>query len=602
MKIIYKSSIIIILTIFIGFSDVKAQTITTSLSPTVRSKTNLDIGFNRRSDNGAWWTDASFKSLVAEMNPDVVRYPAGTQANYWDWRTGKFLDNTDKTWGTNTEVLKIPQFVGVLPSRTKIVYVVNMARPTPTTGVDVNASEATLKSTATLNLKISDMLAAIAEFGAQGKLPDAIELGNEFYFGNQESGIFEITQTGSLYYSGWNTATNQPFQSTNVKDATVISAKFYLDQCKSVVAQIKKQYPNMKFAMITTKSGNGNSARESWNNTIYDELANNSTYAALKNDIYALTQHHYLNDSYGDQTIIINNASAKIAIAEGIQYPIDVQADYDMSPAKYKIWFTEYGVTKPNADLTWTSGVRFAALVQSWISRGDKVGQLDYHYISDANVVQPSSPMKLAPIGIAAKLVAKATADMTEMQEINFNTNPISTNGVKSLYGYKFKNNNKETLLIINTSDTNFAQVKFDNLITYTKQPTMTQYYSNAPYVAGVYEGHSNILTSIGNVNGSLNINNFSVTVIEVANSTLGIQKNEKDVISIYPNPVKDILSFQSNSPIKMVSIYNTLGAVVLSAKALNNNNLNVSNLTSGIYMIKIQTDNGIETIKMIKE
>ncbi|QBN20442.1 hypothetical protein [Flavobacterium nackdongense] len=500
---------------FLSFYS-NAQVVNTTLDPTVRDKANLDIGFNRRSDSGIWWTDASFKNLVAEMNPDVVRYPAGTQANYWDWRTGKFIDNTDKTWGANTEVLKIPQFVSVLPNRTKIIYVVNMARPTPITGVDVNASEATLKSTSTLDLKITDMLAALAEFGAQGKLPFAIELGNEFYFGNTESGIYEITQVGSIYYGGWDAANSKPFQANSKKDATVFIANLYLEQCNRVVAAIKAQYPNMKFALCTTKLEANAQAREVWNNTIFDGLNTNPNYTALKNSIYAVTQHHYLNDTYGDQTIINTNATAKVAIAEGIQYPIDSQADYNLVPSNYKIWFTEYGVTKTNADLTWASGVRYAALVQSWITRGDKVGQLDYHYISDSNVVQPSNPMKLAPIGIAAKLVAKASADMTEMQEINFGTNPISVNGVKSLYGYKFKNNKKETLLLINTSDTNFTQVQFSNLFTSSSQPKMTQYYSDAPYVTGVVEGNSNIVSTTGNVNNFIDIRNFSVTVVEV--------------------------------------------------------------------------------------
>jgi len=588
---------------FLGYNKIDAQTITTSLIPTIRSKANLDIGFNRRSDNGTWWTDTSFKNLVAEMNPDVVRYPAGTQANYWDWRTGKFLDNTDKTWGNN-EVLKIPQFVSVLPQRTKIIYVVNIARPTPAIGVDVNVSEAILKSTGTLNLKITDMLAAIAEFVAQGKEPYAIELGNEFYFGNTEAGIFEVIEntTTGLFYGGWDEVNRVSYSAATKKDATVFIAKFYLQQCKSIVAAIKAQYPNMKFALCTTKLEANAQARAVWNTTIFNELDTNPNYGTLKNSIYAVTQHHYLNDTYGDQTVISNNATSKIAIAEGIQYPFDVQSDYDMVPSNYKIWYTEYGVTKLNADETWASGVRFAALVQSWISRGDKVGQLDYHYISDQNVVKVESPMKLAPIGIAAKLVAKASADMTEMQEINFATNPISVNGVKSLYGYKCKNNLKETLLIINTSDTNFAQVQFDNLFTYTKQPSMTQYYSNAPYVSGVYDGHSNLVTSIGNVFSALNIKNFSVTVVEVANNSLGINKNEKEKITIYPNPVKDILSFQTNSQIQKVSIFNSLGSIVFSTKELNSNFVNISNLESGVYFVEVQADKGSEIIKIIKE
>jgi uncharacterized repeat protein (TIGR02543 family) len=493
--------------------------ITTSLDPIIKDKRKLDIGFNRRSDNGNWWSDNSFKGLVSEMNPEVVRYPGGTQANYWDWRTGKFIDNTDKSWGANTEVLQIPQFVKAIPDRTKIIYVVNIARPTPSTGVNVNASEAILKSNATLDLKINDMLTAIAEFGIQGKLPDAIELGNEFYFGNTEAGIFEIKEIGGLFYGGWDAANQRPFQANSKKDATQFIAKFYLEQCNKIVAAIKAKYPNMKFALIATRLEANAQAREVWNNTIFNELNSNPIYATLKKNIDAVTQHHYLSDNYGDQTVINNIATAKIAIAEGIQYPIERQADYDLVPSPYKIWLTEYGATKTNADLTWASGLRYAALVHSWIGRGNKIGQLDYHYISDANVVKVGSPMKLASIGIAAKMIAKASADMAEMQEIIFNNNPTNVNNTKALYGYKFKNANKETALIINIGETNFQQVPFNNLFSYSGQAVMTQYYSNAPFVSDVFEGSQNIVLSSGNVSNSVGLNNFSITVIEVAKS-----------------------------------------------------------------------------------
>lgn len=601
MKTILNFSVLVFFVAIMLTNSINAQVITTNLDSNIRDKTDLDIGFNRRSDNGTWWTDTSFISLVSEMNPDVVRYPAGTQANYWDWREGKFLDNTDKVWG-NKEILKIPGFVAALPYRTKAIYVVNMARPTPTTGVDVNASEAILKSTATLNLKITDMLAAIAEFVAQGKEPYAVELGNEFFFGNIESGIFEIVETGDFFYSGWDEANNQPFQSADKKDATDINAAFYLDHCKTIVAAIKAQYPNIKIALTTTKRGNGNSTRERWNNTIFNELENNPTYATLQSDVYALTQHHYLNDSYGVQTDITDNASAKVAIAEGIQYPLDKQADYDMVPDDYKIWYTEYGVTKEDAEETWASAVRYVALLHSWVTLGDKVGQLDWHYISDNNVVNDNNlPMKLAPVGISAKLVSQASADMTEMQEIVFNNNPISVNNVNALYGYKFKSVEKETLLIINTSDTNFSQVQFDNLFTYSEQPTMTQYYSNAPYVSGVFDGHSNILSTLGNVNNTMAINNFSITVIEVANDALGVENVNLDKLSIYPNPLTDILTIQSNDKIQSLEIWNIGGVQVYDNDNLVGKSINLSALSSGVYIMKIQTSEGFEFKKLIK-
>ncbi|HIC32576.1 MAG TPA: T9SS type A sorting domain-containing protein [Flavobacteriaceae bacterium] len=575
---------LIILLIVYPFQNTTAQ-VTTTLDANVRDITGVNVGFNRRSDNGTWWTDTSFINLVSEMNPDVVRYPGGTQANYWDWSTGQFIPNTDKNWG-NKEILKIPGFVSALPSRTKIIYVVNMARPTPATGVDVNASEAVLKSDATLNLKIADILNALDEFVLQGKEPYAVELGNEFYFGNIESGIFEIiedTNTG-LFYSGWDEANNQPYESANKKDATDITAAFYLKQCKAIVTAIKAQYPNMKIALTTTKGGNGTSARERWNNTIFNNLAINPEFSNLQSDVYAVTQHHYLNDNYGVQIPISDLASSKVAIAEGIQYPIDKISDYNMVPNDYKIWYTEYGEVKYIAEETWAEALRYAALNYSWLSLGDKVDQLDFHYISDNTVVKVDTPMRLAPVGIAVKQFMQASAEMTEMQQINFSTNPVSANGVLSLYGYKFKNAEKETLLIINLNDADFQNIVFDNLFTYTGVPTMSQYYSTSPWVTGVSEGDPNIQFDNSAVITSFDARGFSITVIEAQNTTLNTENFVADKVQIYPNPTENIINIKTNQKLKAVSVYNLTGALVFKPKTVSKT-INIELLQTGMYV-----------------
>ncbi len=575
-----------------------AQIVTTSLDVTVRDVTDLEIGFNRRSDQGTWWTDNSFINLVAEMNPDVIRYPAGTQANYWDWREGKFLENTDKDWN-NKEVVTIPTFVNALPSGTEAIYVVNMARPTPFTGVDVNASEAILKNQSTLDAKITDMLAALAEFDAQGKLPYAVELGNEFYFGNIESGIFHIVEdinTG-IFYSGWDSNNNQPYESGSKADANLKSAELYMLNCKAIVSAIKAQYSQMKFIISTTK--NDYQIWRNWNNTIFNSLSSNPAYSELSNDIHTVTQHHYIKND-GLQTTITDNSSSKVAIAEGIEYPISKQTDYDLVPNDYKIWITEYGAVKGIAEETWASAVRYAAFTWSWIKLGDKIEQLDWHYISDNNVVNDdTTPMKLAPVGMAVKQLQQAAVDMTEMQEISFSTNPISVNQVKSLYGFKFKNSTKETLFIINTNDIDFSQVQFSNLLTYTGQPTMTQYYSNAPFVSNVYDGHSNIISIDSNVTSIIDVNKFSITVIE-ANSTLGIADIDNKDFIIYPNPVTDKLNISSTNSLLSISIMSINGAKVYEGNIIDNK-VDLSTLNSGIYFVKIETDNESVIKKLIK-
>ena len=601
LNFLFKKVYLFVLTFIFSINfNTQSQSVSTSLNTKVTDISNVDIGFNRRSDKGSWWTDNSFKTLVSEMNPDVVRYPGGTQANYWDWKTGKFLDNTDKTWN-NKEVLKIPGFVNVLPDRTKIVYVVNMARPTPSTGVSVTSNEKTLKSTATLNLKIDDMISAINKFKDAGKMPYAVELGNEFYFGNEESGIFHIVENGGFYYSGWDVANNAPFKSNDKKEATVVNAKFYLQQCKTIVSKLKEKFPTLKFALTTTKEETNAAARERWNTTIFNELENNSDFSTLKNDIYAVTQHHYLNDKYGSQTVIFDDNSSKIAISEGIKYPKDKISDYNLVPNNYKIWYTEFGEVKEIAEETWASAIRYGAFIYGWLSLGDKVGQLDWHYISDNNVIKTSSPMKLAPVGIAAKLVSKAFADMKEMQEINFTNNPFSVDNVKSLYGYKFNNGEKETILIINTSSNNFSSIDVKNLFNFIGDKEITQYYSDKPYISGVTEGNDNIKSVIETTAGIINIKGFSISVIQLDTPGLSVNNELIETISIYPNPIKNTVFIRAKNDVKSVSIYNTIGKRVSIIDEIINSKIDIKHLKSGIYFLLFETNKGFIQKKIVK-
>lgn len=590
---------LIILFIVYPLQNTTAQ-VTTTLDANVRDITDLNIGFNRRSDNGTWWTVTSFINLISEMNPDVVRYPAGTQANYWDWSTGQFIPNTDKDWG-NKEVVTIPTFLNALPDRTKVIYVVNMARPTPITGIDVNAIEQVLKSDATLNLKIADMLNALDEFVLQGKEPYAVELGNEFYFGNIEAGIYKIEEDANtgLFYSGWDEANNQSYVSTTKAEANIKNAELYLKHCNAIVSAIKAEYPNIKFIITTTK--NDFLVWRNWNDTIFDNLELNAEYSQLTNDIYAVTQHHYLNDNYGVQTPIYDVTTSKVAIAEGIQYPIDKQLDCDLVPSNYKIWITEFGEVKEIAEETWASAVRYIAFVYSWLNLGDKIDQLDWHYISDNNVVNDNNlPMKLAPVGIAVKQFMQASAEMTEMQQIHFSTNPVSLNGVLSLYGYKFKNAEKETLLIVNLNDIDLQNVIFDNLFTYTGAPTMSQYYSTSPWVTGVSEGDPNIQFDNSAVTTSFDAKGFSITVIEAQNTTLNVENFVADKVQIYPNPIENIINIKTNQKLNAVSVYNLTGALVFQPKTVSET-INIEQLQTGMYVLKIETEQGEIFKKIIK-
>ena len=69
---------------------------------------------------------------------------------------------------------------------------------------------------------------------------------------------------------------------------------------------------------------------------------------------------------------------------------------------------------------------------------------------------------------------------------------------------------------------------------------------------------------------------------------------------SLYPNPANSMLNIDIESEIKSVEIYSLLGQKVLSD---NKKQINISNLSTGVYMLKVEDVNGaIATQKFVKE
>lgn len=72
-----------------------------------------------------------------------------------------------------------------------------------------------------------------------------------------------------------------------------------------------------------------------------------------------------------------------------------------------------------------------------------------------------------------------------------------------------------------------------------------------------------------------------------------------KNSVTLFPNPVCDLLTVESASEIKSVEIYNLQGQKITSA---NQKQINVSDLSNRIYLVKIQdNENSISIKKIIK-
>ena len=100
-------------------------------------------------------------------------------------------------------------------------------------------------------------------------------------------------------------------------------------------------------------------------------------------------------------------------------------------------------------------------------------------------------------------------------------------------------------------------------------------------------------------VGGVQSVARLAVTV----QVTLGVSTTEILTLQYAPNPVKNVLTLQSNTILKLVVVYNLLGQKVIE-QVVNDSNTTVdfSFLPSGNYMLKVQGESAQKVIKILKQ
>ncbi len=82
---------------------------------------------------------------------------------------------------------------------------------------------------------------------------------------------------------------------------------------------------------------------------------------------------------------------------------------------------------------------------------------------------------------------------------------------------------------------------------------------------------------------------------------SLSIDDNLQPQVMVYPNPTKDYLYIESSNTINSIKVFDVLGKLVFQE---NNqvNQIDISSLDNGLFFIKIETDQGVSTQKVLKQ
>jgi hypothetical protein len=99
---------------------------------------------------------------------------------------------------------------------------------------------------------------------------------------------------------------------------------------------------------------------------------------------------------------------------------------------------------------------------------------------------------------------------------------------------------------------------------------------------------------------------NFPITTNTYTTTVAALSSQDYDFgtyFTLYPNPAKEVLNIQSKQgvAINSVEIYNQLGQIVMATTNAVNT-IDVANLASGTYFVKVNTDKGSANAKFVKE
>lgn len=542
------------------------------------------FGFNGKTIGKASFRDENFRAAVKRLFPGHLRYPGGTIGNYFDWHTGNFIP------GTGKYLSKIPMllddYLQGMPENTTLIYMVNMARPVPETGIPVDTTEDVLKSEATLRKKIADILEAIDSMKTLGKFPHRIELGNEFYFHNDAAAIYAA------------------------------DPQLYLNHAAQLARAIRQKYPRtmypgLQIALIASKGGTPD--RQKWNQTVFDALKTDSQLAA---DVDAVVMHWYINSNYGPATDPQDATECMQLIAQPAQYVRDQSKnDYQSVPDNVVLWASEYGTknTYTAGRHTWADGMRALAMAMNYFGLGSKIQVLSLQFIRLEDVINDNNVV--GPEGYALALLDRAALGKNHAVSLVFEPDPAFMENFPALLGWKFWNDSVSDVVIANFSDKTVDTLDLSEMAAENDSLFLIQRYSTKPWIKGVNENIGIVEVEKKMKTSAVSLPPFSVTLLRLKHAPLMLKNYQVEktkwfrLFQNYPNPFyqKTTLAYKLSQPQQVqVSVMDNRGKVlkiienVRKPVGIYRIAFHAGNLPAGVYFYSLTAGNFSTVRKMI--
>ncbi|MDP1799878.1 MAG: T9SS type A sorting domain-containing protein, partial [Bacteroidota bacterium] len=242
------------------------------------------------------------------------------------------------------------------------------------------------------------------------------------------------------------------------------------------------------------------------------------------------------------------------------------------------------------------------------------------NWVAPGGVVSGSTTAIAAPGYSATSLSVCSgnTISLTSTGATTFTWLPAITNNVAftptASAGYTITNTNSVTtcsntavanvtvnsLPTVSASTTN-TLICVGETATLTASGTSATYTWNTSATGNSISVSPSVTTNYTVTGTGLNNCTNKTVITQSVSLCTGINQAQNTVneVSVYPNPSSTNITVKTNQEIQIISIYNSLGALVQTERS---NTFSVEQLASGLYILNIKTENGTSIVRFIKE
>ncbi len=216
----------------------------------------------------------------------------------------------------------------------------------------------------------------------------------------------------------------------------------------------------------------------------------------------------------------------------------------------------------------------------------------------------------IAPSGASTYTFSGGSAVVTPTTSSNYTITGTTSGGCVGTVNCYISVLTSPTITAINSGTANLCVGNSTNLYLagYSGPTVVTYTWSSGSNSANLLISPTVTTTYTLSVTNNVGCSSSGTVTQVVSNcSSVGINEFDNDnTISIYPNPANQFMTISlmtESADTKIFHIINALGEVIVTEKATSSNTtLNIDNLKSGIYFVKMKSKNGSAIKKFIKQ